>query len=168
MLAGRYAAATTVTLAIVGAYYGFGLLGATYFFGASAVPWTLVAESLGIAVIFSLAALSVAFCISAFLRSPASGVLVTVLALYVGFTTLQSVVELSGIEPWWSLTYAGGAMAAILDTDFVHLQSIPVGEDQYFTIWSASATEGTIIMTAYLVVFLTLSIWLYLRKESTG
>jgi ABC-2 type transport system permease protein len=156
LLAGRYAAATAVTLVIVAVSYGFGLIGSAFFFGAPAIPWTEVALSLGIGVLFSLAAVSVAFTFSAFFKAPASGVLVTVLGLYVGFTTLQNVVELSGLEPWWSLTYAGGAMAAILDTDFVHLQSIPVGEDQFFTIWSANVSEGVLIMAAYLALFLVL------------
>jgi len=168
LLAGRYAAATIVTLAIVGVYYLFGTAGSIYFFGVHNVPWSVLAESLGLAVIFALAALSVAFCVSAFIRSPAAGVLVTVLALYVGFTTLQAVVELAGIEPWFSLTYAGGAMAAVLDTDFVHYQAIPVGEDQYYTLWSATVSEGLAIMAAYVAVFLPLSAYLYQRKESTG
>ena len=168
LLAGRYAAATLVTLAIVGVYYLFGTAGAIYFFGAPSIPWSPLAESFGLAALFALAGLSVAFCVSAFIRSPAAGVLVTVLALYVGFTTLQAVVELAGIEPWFSLTYAGGAMAAVLDTDFVHLQAIPLGEDQYYTIWSATVSEGLAIMAAYIAVFLPLSAILYQRKESTG
>lgn len=168
LLAGRYTAATLVTLAIVGVYYLFGTAGAIYFFGAPSIHWNLLAESLGVAVVFALAALSVAFCVSAFIRSPAAGVLITVLALYVGFTTLQAIVELAGVEPWFSLTYAGGAMAAVLDTDFVHLQTVPLGEDQYYTIWSATVSEGLAIMAAYIAVFLPLSAYLYQRKESTG
>jgi ABC-type transport system involved in multi-copper enzyme maturation permease subunit len=168
LLAGRYAAATLVTLAVVGVYYLFGAVGAVYFFGAPNIHWFLLLESLAAAALFALAALSVAFCVSAFIRSPAAGVLVTVLALYVGFTTLQNVVELAGIEPWFSLTYAGGAMAAILDTDFVHFQTIPVGEDQFYTIWAATVVEGLAIMAAYVAVFLPLSAYLYQRKESTG
>jgi ABC-type transport system involved in multi-copper enzyme maturation permease subunit len=166
--AGRYAAASLVTLAIVGVYYLFGAVGVIYFFGAPSIPWTLLAESLAVAGLFSLATVSVAFCISAFFRSPPAGVLVTVLALYVGFTTLQATVELAGFEPWFSLAYAGGTMAAILDTDFVHLQSVPLGEDQYYTIWSATVSEGLAIMAAYLAVFLPLSAYLYERKESAG
>jgi hypothetical protein len=121
-----------------------------------------------VAALFALASLSVAFCVSAFVRSPAAGVLITILVLYVGFTTLQQVVELAGLEPWFSLTYAGGAMAAVLDTDFVHLQAVPLGEDQYYTIWSATVSEGLAIMAAYVAVFLPLSAYLYQRKESTG
>jgi ABC-2 type transport system permease protein len=168
LLAGRYTAATLVTLAVVGVYYAFGTVGATYFFGIQTLPLARLGLSLGAAALFSLAALSVAFCVSAFVRSPAAGVLITLLALYVGFTTLQATVELAGIEPWFSLTYAGGAMAAVLDTDFVHLQSVPLGEDQYYTLWSATVSEGLAIMGAYLAAFLPLSAYLYHRKESTG
>jgi ABC-type transport system involved in multi-copper enzyme maturation permease subunit len=168
LLLGRYTSATIATLAVVGAYFALGILGAGYFFGPGALPWATIGIAFGIGVIFTLAAVSVAFCVSAFLRSPSAGVLTTVLALYVGFTTLQGTVELAGYEPWWSLTYAGGAMAAALDTDFVHLQAIPVGEDQYYTIWSASTVEGTVIMSVYLVAFFLLSFYLYRRKESTG
>ncbi|HLN50505.1 MAG: ABC transporter permease [Thermoplasmata archaeon] len=168
LLAGRYAAATLVTAAIVGVYYLFGTVGAVYFFGTQRIPWELLVESLGIAVVFSLAALSVAFCVSAFVRSPSAGVLITILALYVGFTTLQATLELAGFEPWFSLSYAGGAMAAVLDTDFIHLQAVPIGEDQYYNIWSATVSEGVAIMAAYVAVFLPLSAVLYQRKESTG
>ena len=168
LLAGRYAAATLVTVAVVGVTYLFGAVGAAYFFGIPNVPWLVLVQSLGVAVIFCLAALSVAFCISAFIRSPAAGVLFTLVVLYVAFTTLEQVVELAQIEPWFSLTYAGGAMAAILDTDFVHVQTIPVGEDQYYYIWSATVLEGLEIMAAYIAVFLPLSAYLYQRKESTG
>jgi len=168
LLAGRYAAATLVTLAIVGVDYGFSAAGAIYFFGAPNIPWVLLAESFGVAAVFALAALSVAFCLSAFIRSPSAGVLVTVLLLYVGFTTLNLTVEGAGVEPWFSLPYAGGAMAAILDTDFVHIQTIPLGEDQYTTIWVATVIEGLEIMAAYVAVFLPLSAYLYQRKESTG
>jgi len=168
LLAGRYTAAALVTLAVVGVYYLFGVAGAIYFFGAPTIPWGLLLASFGIAAFFTLAALSVAFCISAGFRSPAAGVLITVLVLYVGFTTLQGIVELAGVEPWFSLSYAGGTMAAVLDTDFVHLQTVPLGEDQYYTIWSATVGEGLAIMAAYVAVFLPLSTYLYQRKESVG
>jgi len=167
LLAGRYTAATLVTFAIVGVNYALDLAGGVYFFGGSTIPWGLLLESLGIAALFALAALSVAFCVSAFVRSPSAGVLVTVLALYVGFTILQAVLELAGIEPWFSFPYAGTAMASVMDTDFVQ-QTIPLGAQQYYTIWVANVSEGIAIMAAYLAVFLPLSIFLYQRQESTG
>jgi len=168
LLAGRYASAALATMAIVLVYFVFALVGASYFFGFGTIPWGKLGSALGLSVVFTLASLSVAFCISAFLRSASAGVLTTVLALYVGFTTIQTTVELADYEPWWSLLYAGNALAANLDTDYVHETSSPLGSGQYTSLWMASRLEGTAIMTAYLAVFLVLSLVLYSRKESTG
>ena len=59
-------------------------------------------------------------------------------------------------------------MAAVLDTDFIHVQAIPVGEDQVYYVWASTVQEGLAIMAAYIAVFLPLSAYLYQRKESTG
>lgn len=168
LLAGRYTAAILVTLCVVGLSYVFGIAGAIYFFGAQSLPWGNLGASFGIAAVFTLAALGFAFCMSAFVRSPVAGVLLTIIVLYVGFTTLQTVLQVAGVEPWFSLSYAGGAMAAVLDTDFVHVQQIPLGEDQFYTIWVATVAEGLEIMAGYIAVFLPLSVFLYEREESVG
>ncbi len=168
LLTGRYSAAALVTLAVVGLYYAFAIAGTAYFFGGASVPWVGIAQSLGVAALFTLATLSVAFCISSSTRSPATGVLITILALYVGFTVLESLTELAGLEPWFSLNYAGGAIYSVLDTDFLHKQIIPLGASQSYYIWSATVREGLEIMAAYVAVFLPLSAYLYHRKESTG
>jgi len=168
LLAGRYASAALATLAIVLLYFAFAVFGTAYFFGAGAVPWSKLGTAFGLSVVFTLACLSVAFCISAFIRSPAAGVLTSVLALYVGFSTLQGTVELANYEPWWSLLYGGNAMAETLDTDFVHETAAPLGSGQYTSVWMASRAEGTVIMLVYLAVFLVLSLYLYSRKESAG
>jgi len=152
----------------VGVYFLLGSAGEVYFFQGQSIPWGLSLEAFGVAALFALAAVSVAFCVSSFVRTPSAGVLITVLALYVGFTTLQTLIELAGIEPWFSLPYAGGAIAAVLDTDFIHQQAVPLGAQQYYTVWVATVSEGLSIMLAYIAVFLPLSAFLYHRKESDG
>ena len=168
LLAGRYVAATLVTLAIIAVYYAIAVLGGTYFFGAAALPWHSLLISFGLAALYVVAAISAAFCVSAFIRSPVAGPVVTVLIFYVGFTTLEGVLELAGFEPWFSLNYGAGSIAAVLDTDFVHDLTVPVGSGQYSHVWAATPPEGAAIGLGYLLVFLTLSIILYQRKESTG
>jgi len=168
LLAGRYASAALATLAIVVVYFGLAIFGASCFFGLGTIPWAKVGVAFELSAVFTLACLSVAFCISAFIRSPSAGVLTTVLALYVGFATVQSTVELADYEPWWSLLYGGNAMAAALDTDFVHETSSPLGSGQYTSVWMAGRVEGMVIMLVYLAIFLVFSLYLYSRKESTG
>lgn len=168
LLAGRYASATAVTLVVVLEYTAFGILGASYEFGRAAVLWGPLGDSLGLAVLFTLAVVSVAFFFSAFFDTPATGVLVTVLALTVGLTALQDVVQIAGFEPWWSLNYAGGAISSPLDWAFTAKQVIPIGGGHYLTTWTATPSEGAAIMAVYLVVFFVASAILYHRKESRG
>ena len=168
LLVGRYTAAALVTFAIVGVYYAFAIAGGAYFFSLASLPWVGIAQSLGVAALFTLATLSVAFCISAFIRTPAAGVLITILALYVGFAAVGNAAQLANFEPWFSLDYAGGAIFSVLDTDFIHQQLVPLGEGQYYSIWTATVLEGLEIMAGYIAAFLPLSAYLYHRKESTG
>jgi ABC-type transport system involved in multi-copper enzyme maturation permease subunit len=166
LLAGRYASALAVTIAITFAYVLFGLLGASYAFGPGSIPWNQEAVSLGLAVLFALAAVSVAFCFSALFKSPAAGVLLTIMVLFVGMTTVQGIAQIAGFEPWWSLNWAGGAIGNVLDWQFVAHQTVPVGGGQSIQSWSATATQGAEIMVAYFLVFLGLTWVLYNRKES--
>jgi ABC-2 type transport system permease protein len=168
LLAGRYASALSVTLGIVLFYDVFGILGATYAFGPGSLPWGPLGLSFGLSILFAFAAVSVAFCFSALFPTPATGVLVTVLVLFVAFNTLQSVAQMAGLEPWWSLYYAGGAIANVLDWQFVAQQMIPVGGGQYIESWAATAQEGASIMVAYIAIFFSLTVVLYQRKESRG
>jgi len=168
LLVGRYTAALIVTMAIVSAYYTFCIVGASYFFGSAVFEWVSTGVSLLIAALFALAALAIAFSISAFFRSPAAGVVVTLLTIYVGFSALQGVLELAGYEPWFFLTYAAGAITTVTDRDFAHFQRIPLGPGQYATLWQADFMEAVVVMIAYLVVFFVLSAFLYERQESMG
>jgi ABC-2 type transport system permease protein len=168
LLAGRFASALAVTLGVVLFYDLFGIMGATYAFGPGSLPWGPLGLSFGLSVLFAFAAVSVAFCFSALFPTPATGVLVTVLVLFVAFSTLQGVSAMAGFEPWWSLYYAGGSIANVLDWQFVAQQTIPVGGGQYIQSWAATAQEGASIMAAYIAIFFTLAAVLYQRKESRG
>lgn len=168
LLAGRYASACAVTLVVAMEYVVFGVLGASYEFGRDAIPWGSLGVSLAIAVLFTLTVVSVAFFFSAFFGTPATGVLVTVLVLAVGFTALQNVVQIAGYEPWWSLNYAGEAISTTLDWAFTPKQVIPIGGGHYLTTWAPTATEGAVIMAVYLLLFFLAAAILYHRKESKG
>jgi ABC-2 type transport system permease protein len=168
LLAGRYASALSVTLVVVAVYDVFGLLGVTYAFGPESIPWDTLALSFALTILLALATVSVAFCFSALFETPSTGVLVTILVLFVALNTLQGVSELAGFEPWWSLYYAGGSIANVLDWQFVAQQTIPVGGGQYIQSWSATAQEGAAIMASYLALFFAASVVIYQRKESRG
>lgn len=170
LLAGRYAAAFVATAAIGLVYYLIVVLSAAYFYGIAVLPGATLAASLGLAFLFALAVIAVAFLFSSFFRSPAVAMVVTVLVLFLAFTIIQGVIEVAGYEPWFSLSYAGGAISGVINPSFQHATSALAGGPGAisFTVYAAYPWEGAAIMLGYLVVGLALSLALYLRKESKG
>lgn len=168
LLAGRYASATAVTLVVAAEFTAFGVLAAAYEFGRDSIPWGSVGTSLELAALLTFAAVAMAFCFSSFFRSPTTGVLVTVVVLLVAMPTMDWVTQIAGYEPWFSITWASGAVGSALDWAYVPKQVIPIGGGQVLTTWSASTDQGAWIMVAYLVVFAFLSVVLYQLKESKG
>jgi hypothetical protein len=90
------------------------------------------------------------------------------MVLFVAMSTVDAVVQIAGIQPWWSLNWAGGAIGNVLDWQFEAVQTIPVGGGKSIESWSATALQGAEIMAAYFVGFFALTWVLYDRKESVG
>ena len=168
LLAGRYAAAFVATFVIGLVYYAFFVAGAAYFFGATSIPVGTLLLSIGLAALFALAALAVAFFFSSFFKSPAVGMIVTVLVLYLGFSIVAGVVEFAGYEPWFSLPYASDVVSQVFNSNFQHVTVLQVTKRFTITTYEPYLWEGTVIMFSYLVVFLGLSALLYEWKESKG
>jgi ABC-2 type transport system permease protein len=168
LLAGRFAAAFTATFVIGLVYYAFAVGGAAYFYGAGAIPFATLGFSIGLAAVYALSALGVAFFFSSFFRSPAVGMIVTVLVLYLGFSIVTGVAEVAGFEPWFSLTYGADVVSQVFNTQFTHMNVLVATPQISITTYEPYWWEGVAIMLAYLVAFLGLSVTVYERKESKG
>ncbi len=166
LLLGRYVAACAVSFCLLLVVYATALLGASYFFGAGAIPWGTVAQSLGLALLYVLAVVATAFFFSSFFRSPAMSMVVTILILFLGFDIAQSIVSVAGVEPWFSILYAGDVITTVI-VPVAHKTTTGMGRF-HFTTFSPYIWEGAVIMLAYFVVFLGISLWIYQRKESKG
>ncbi|HTP55568.1 MAG TPA: ABC transporter permease [Thermoplasmata archaeon] len=168
LLLGRFAAAFLVSLALIGVFYAYTLLGAGWFYGL-ALPWLDTGASIGMAALFLLAILAVAFLFSSFFRSPAVSMVVTILVLFLGFDIVDGILVLTSIEPWFSILYAGGAIANIFESQ-PHLIVTQTMGPRGLSIhsWSPYVWEGIAIMVGYFVICLALSAFIYQRKESKG
>ena len=167
LLAGRFVAALLATILVGLVYFAFTIAGAAYFYGAGSLPGYALAQSLGLAALFALASLAVAFFFSSFFRTPAVGMIVTVLVLYLGLDIVTGVVELAGIEPWFSLLYGSDVISQVFNPAFVHSSTVEAAGIT-ITTWRPFLWEGVEIMLGYLAVFLAVSTLIYERKESKG
>ncbi len=170
LLLGRYAAAFLASFALILVYYAYAIAGASWFYGLGGLPWLDVAESIGLAALFALAVLATAFLFSAFFRSPAISIVVTILVLFLAFTILDGAIAVTGVEPFFSLPYSGGVLALVFQSAPHHVISSVASGRARITIhtWNPYIWEGVVIMLVYLGVGLGLSSALYQYKESKG
>lgn len=166
LLLGRYLAAFAVSFLLVLVVYLFTLIGGLYFYGPGGLPWDLILQSIGLAALYVAAVVATAFFFSAFFRSPAMSMIATVLILFLGFDIAGSIVQVAGIEPWFSILYAGDVISTVI-SPVPHKMTVGMGRFM-ITTFSPYIWEGAVIMAAYLAAFLPLSLFLYQRKESKG
>jgi ABC-2 type transport system permease protein len=168
LLFGRYAAAAVVGVAIALVYYAFAIGASLYFFGN--VPVAL-ALSVGLAILFGLATLAVAFFFSSFFRTPVVSIIASLLILILGFPIMTEVGDLAGFEPWFSLDYGSGVITNVLSSNFVHESVMKIGGTGRRGIsitlytWSPYLWEGVVIMLGYLVAFLVVCFVIYRYRE---
>lgn len=169
LLLGRYAAAFLATFALVLVFYAISLAGAVDFYGFVAIPWLALVTSLGIAALLALAVLATAFLFSAFFRSPAVSMLVTILVLFLAFDIIDALLSITSLEPWFSLLYAGQAVALVFESQPHLTVTYGMGRRHLaFHTWTPYVWEGVVIMLVYLVVALVLSLLIYEHKELKG
>jgi ABC-type transport system involved in multi-copper enzyme maturation permease subunit len=167
LLLGRYAAAFLAAFALLLVFYTVSLFGAGWFYGLGAIPWVEVVESVGLAALFALAVLATAFLFSAFFRSPAISMVVTILVLFLAFDIIDGVLAITSVEPWFSLLYAGEAPALVFESQ-PHLTISPPISGVTIHSWNPYVWEGAVIMLGYFVIALVLSVVLYHYKELKG
>jgi ABC-2 type transport system permease protein len=169
LLLGRFAAAFLSSFALLLVFYAVSLFGAAWFYGLVAIPWLEVVASIGIAALFAMAVLATAFLFSAFFRSPAVSMVVTILVLFLALDIVDGILTITSLEPWFSILYAGQAVAEVFESQPHLITTVGMGEAHLtFHTWSPYVWEGVVIMLAYFVAGLTASIAIYRYKELKG
>ena len=156
LLLGRYVAAFVATMLLIGAYFIVAVAAASWIHGVGDVPWSAVGASFGLAALFSLGVLSVAFCFSSLFRNPAVSLIATVAVLFFGLGTATGELPAAGIQPWFSVLYGGLTVETVIPTKARTL---------FGPVTSPGLLEGVAIMVAYAIVFLIASLIVYQLQE---
>lgn len=154
LLSGRYVAAFLVSSGIVAVYYLIAMVGGIGFFSFGAVPWESFGLSFLLALLLTAGVLSFAFSLSSLSRSPAIGLVITIIVLLVGLSIIDDVVTaVAGTSSlWFSILYAAGAIPGMV-TQGISGTTPPV--------WQATA-----ISAVYAVGFAAVAYVLYQREET--
>lgn len=163
LLAGRYAAALLTSIIAMLVFYGFALYGGIAFYSASNLPWGFLGVSFGLSILLVAGVLSFAFCLSATSKSPAMGLVVTIVVLLVGFTIVDAFVQRFAGQDYlaYSILYAANVVTqVILNGASTFQPGGPLGGGAP-ALW-----EGISIMVGYAVLFYGLAYVLYDREEA--
>jgi ABC-2 type transport system permease protein len=165
---GKWLAALGASTLILAIFALIALANGTYFFGAS-IPYQF-GESLIFAWIYLVSAMGLTFLFSSLFKSSSISILMTVILFLFAFDVIDTVASaVAGIEPWFSITYAGGIIANVLTVPYpLHSVSTTLGKHFTLTTFNASITEGLAIMAVYFVVSAAVGLWLFERKEFTS
>jgi ABC-2 type transport system permease protein len=170
LFAGRYCAAALTGAAIGLVYFAFAAGTVQYFYGT--IP-AAIGLSIGLAFLFLLAVLAVAFFFSSFFKNPSVSIVASLLILIIAFPIVTAAGTLTGVEPWFSLDYGSQAITSVLSSNFTHETISQIGAGRKgasITLYTFAPYpwEGAVIMAVYLVVFLVLSYVAYRYREVRG
>ncbi|MEM0129338.1 MAG: ABC transporter permease [Thermoplasmata archaeon] len=154
LLTGRYVAALLVSAGVFAIFYLFTIYGGSAFYAFSSIPWANLALSYLFSILLILGILSFAFTLSATSRSPAIGLVVTIIILLVVFNIADGlVIRFAGSQyVVYSILYASGIISGVVAAGLPTTgPTIPV---------------GIAIMVVYAVLFFVVAQALYHREET--
>ena len=174
MLARFGSATAAATLVVVVTFLLPGFVFSEYFY-SEIVPNTL--GILGMAIVFIAAVVAFVVLFSSLFKSPTVSIIVALVVVWIVMPTISGLLPLisGSLEPWFLLTYAGGAVSDLAQKVYPpHVSQLSAvfgrgenggGSGSTFTTYTPTVEEALIIMLAYLALSLILGWLVYSRRE---
>lgn len=161
LILGKFVAAVISTLLAVAFYYGMGVgvLWGIYGF----VP-SEVAASFAYAVLFVCCVLGMTFLFSSIMKGSMGATLLSFFTFFMILSIISSVIMLIGNEPWYIPTYASGIITQVINPQKDTMIEIPGSPLKMYTFYP-KLPISIIVLAAYFVIALALSIMATYRKE---
>ncbi len=170
LLIGRLTSRYTLNAICIGFYYV--LISILTFVKYNEIPINLLA-SLGWALLYTFTILTFVTFMSSIMRSTAATIIVSILFLLIVFNIVTMILSFAGLtmEPLFLLTYYEGIITGSLSMPNPRYTEIRMqqhgGEFTTFTQWLTPTEPAALIgMLIYISIFLTLTYFLYKRRQS--
>ena len=171
LFVGRFTAALISSFIIVLVYFIVGVGSSFYLYG-KVTP--VIFESLGILVLFLAAAIAFASLFSGIFKGQSSGIIVSVLLLFIGFPIIDEFVgSIGGIDPLFSLNFAGEIMYLIFKNPYPPVKGPGsgfgpgAGAGAFYT-FSPTVMQGLGVLIAYILICGIIAIIWYSRRQIEG
>jgi ABC-type transport system involved in multi-copper enzyme maturation permease subunit len=159
----RYLAAFLASVGIFALSYYVVVLVTGFALYGQVVPNVL--EVLGMALLYTASMVALVMLFSSLVKNPAVSVLLSVIIVLLGMGVIAGIAEVTNVEPWFLLTYAGQAVSGLAQ------QTYPAHHTTYVTpglsvgLYNPYVLEAAQIMIGYLAVSLGLAYLIYSRRQ---
>jgi len=158
----RYLSALSVSAGLSLLYFVIAAITGYAYFGALTPNY---AEMVGLSLLYVAGLVAFVMLCSSVFKSSSISIVVSVLLVILAMPFATGILDLTSIEPWFFITYAGGAISDLAAQPYPpHLQTIPAGSITV-SIYTPTPTEAALIMVGYLLVSLGISYLIYSRRE---
>lgn len=157
---GKWIAAFTASMIILGIYTAITLANGFYYLGNS-IPIQFV-EAIGFTIVYLIAALGFTFLFSSLFKSGSYSIVVTFILLLFGFSLIDTIfTAFANVEPWFSVVYAAEIITNVFTVPYPTHATTFRGA----TTYTPTIPEGLAIMAIYFVITSILGLVLFERKE---
>ena len=166
ILWGKFLASFLASLIVVLSYWAVSLIAIFYYY--SEIP-DVVWYSISLSLLFLVSLLSLTYLFSSLFKNGAIAITIVAIIYFFVFRIVDSISMLSGIEPWFSITYGASVITLVFQGDYMgdyaHKQILHVGRHMSFTTYNPYMWEGIAIMVLYFVISAILATLLLHYKE---
>lgn len=171
ILAGKFASSVAAMSALLLIYYAAAIV-AGLALGDGGMS-TRVFASLGLALLYGISAISVAFLISSIMKGSTGALILTFALFFLIFSIITSLIgQLGGIKPWFMLDFAGGTLSNIMSDPYPvdRTMSVDIAPGQSFTtyLFYPDVYLSIAVMVAYAVAAILLAYVFFRRREMSA
>lgn len=162
---GKFLAAALIMILVMIIYFGVAI-GVSMAISTNLDHLELSFYSLGLAMLYSIAAVALAILISSFMKGSTGALILTFFLLFMILPLVDGLfVLVKDFAPTPSLTYAAGAISAILTTPYPLETEAIVSEGMTIYIHTPPVEMAVLVMAAWTVVTVVLAYFLFKRRE---
>lgn len=171
ILAGKFASSVAAMSLVLIIYYAVSVI-AGLVMGDGGLSDRVLA-SLGLALLYGISAISVAFLISSIMKGSTGALILTFALFFLIFSIITSLIgQLGGIKPWFMLDFAGGTLGYIMNDPYPvdSTMSFEIAPGQDFTtyLFYPEVYLSIGVMVAYAVAAIVLAYIFFRRREMSA
>ena len=165
LFAGKYAASLTAGLIVLGLFYA-GIA------GLSVVSANGIDDDFGLSFLFAaefmMAAMAIGYFVSSILKGTTGALILTLLLFIILLPIIDGLSMMIGTKIDGSLTFSADVMTYILTDPYPTDWELDTGMGLQMAMYYPAPTTAAIVMMAYIVICLGLSMIIFRRKQLAG